>query len=165
MKNFLERSYPMGYNYKTELKVLLTMLAAGVLISFFRFISAYSLEILALYINRGAELILDESRVMPDFVYILGDKLLILLILAAFTFVLASCIHYAYHRYGSKSIYLMRRLPNRFELHRRCLSIPLIFSFIILLAAALLLLICYSIYTISTPEACLTPNQWQKIWR
>ena len=165
MKSFLDRSFPTGYGYKTELKVVLIALVTGSLISLIRFNGAYSFERQALYMRRGTELILDESRVIPDFVIILGDKLYILLILAALVFILASGIHYAYHHNGSKSIYLMRRLPGRFELHRRCLLIPLISALVFILAAALLLLVYYLIYMNSTPEACLAPNQWQKLWR
>ena len=165
MKRFLERSFPPGYGCKTELTAIFITLGAGVLISLFSFLSAFFAARRTLYIRRGAELILDESSVMPDFVYILGDKLLILLILAALIFVLATMIHYAYYQNGSRSIYLMRRLPNRFELHRRCLVVPLISALVFVLIAAFLLLIYYAVYMRFTPEVCLTPNQWQKLGR
>ena len=34
-----------------------------------------------------------------------------------------------------------------------------------LLAAFVVLLLYFGYYMIATPEQCLTPDQWQKIWR
>lgn len=34
--------------------------------------------------------------------------------------------HYVYHRRGARSDYLMRRLRDKWEYHRRCLAIPLL---------------------------------------
>jgi len=165
MKNFLERNFPPGYSYASELKAVFSGIAIAVLISLLSFWGAYSAEIQSLYRPVGADLILDETRIMPDFVYILSDNLLILLILSAFIFILVSLVHYAYYQSGSRSIYLMRRLPNRFELHKRALLIPLISALLAVLLAVLLLIIYYAVYMLWTPQACLTPNQWQKIWR
>ena len=79
--------------------------------------------------------------------------------------VLLAAYHYAYHRQGSKSIYLMRRLPSKLELHRRCLTLPIAGILIALLTAFLLLLIYYAVYMNVTPAECLMPGQWQKLWR
>jgi uncharacterized membrane protein YqhA len=72
--------------------------------------------------------------------------------------------HYAYHYQGSKSIYLMKRLPNRWEMHRRCITLPLLAALICLIAAIAFLLIYFGIYMVFTPKECLTLGQWQKIW-
>ena len=58
---------------------------------------------------------------------------LTLVVLAAL--LLIPCNYYAFWR-GAKSIYLMRRLPDRWELARRCLAIPLL-----TVACALLLVV------------------------
>ena len=164
MNRFLERSFPPGFSYRSEIKPCIIALVAGILINLIRFLTEYSSVRWSLYIRIGTDAILDESRVMPDFAYVLGDRLNILLILAALSLIIASAIHYAYYRTAGKSIYLMRRLPNRFELHRRCLLMPAIYALAFLLAAAALLLIYYAVYMNKTPQACLTPNQWQKLW-
>ena len=164
MNRFLQRSFPPGYRYKNEIMVSIGVFAGGVLNSSIGFISEYSAAKQSLYIRIGTDAILDESRVMPDFAYILGGKLNYIFILAALALIIPSAIHYAFYHSGSKSIYLMRRLPNRFELYRRCLLMPLIYTLAYMLAAAALLLIFYAVYMNGTPEACLTPNQWQKIW-
>ena len=63
------------------------------------------------------------------------------------------------------SIYLMRRLPDRWELHRRCLVFPFAGLVLCVAAAFLTVVLCYACYMIATPEICLTPGQWQKYWR
>ena len=165
MNRFFERSFPPGFNYLSELKAVAFAFCASILFSLISFFTEYSAEKRALYIQIGTDMILDESRVMPDFINVLGGSLRILFILAALAFIITSTIHYVYYHTGSKSIYLMRRLPNRYEQHRRHLLFSLIYALIFVLAAAILLLIYYSVYINNTPEACLTPNQWQKIWQ
>ena len=112
----------------------------------------------------GGEMTLIEGAIMPDFVNILGNNLLQHVIFGILAFIFASAIHYAYYRADSKSIYLMRRLPNSFELHRRCLLLPALYAVDFLLMGAVLLFIYYAIYMISTPEAALMPGQWQRLW-
>lgn len=68
--------------------------------------------------------------------------------------------HYLSHYQGSKSIYLMRRLPDRWELHHRCLTLPLTGALIYLGCALFLLLVYFCIYLIVTPAQCLIPGQW-----
>ena len=164
MKNYLDHNFPAGYTYKTELMAVFFVLAVGSFTSAYRFLAAYKTARQALYISRGVDLILDESRDMTDFVHLLGDKLLILLLLSVLVCIVAMTIHYGYHQIGSRSIYLMCRLPNRFELHRRCLLFPLVYAVTFVLVSVLLFFIFYTVYMNTTPEACLTPNQWQKIW-
>lgn len=65
-----------------------------------------------------------------------------------------------YHYQGSKSIYLMRRLPKRWELYRRCLVLPAAVILVSLASAFLLLAAYYRIYLTVTPPQCLPPNQW-----
>ena len=46
-------------------------------------------------------------------------------LLLAICMPLLAGVHYFYHFHDGRSIYLMRRLPDRWELHRRCLFLPL----------------------------------------
>ena len=100
---------------------------------------------------------------MPDFVEILGKGLLGFLIVSTLM-IAAAVMHYLYHFHESKSIYTMWRLPNRWELHRRCLTLPAVGLAISAVAAMLFLLLFYAVYMNITPDVCLTPGQWQKIW-
>lgn len=76
-------------------------------------------------------------------------------------FLLAVCMvgfavwHYAYFRLGTQSIYLMRRLPDPWELHRRCLTLPCLCIAVCLVSAGLCLWFSYLIYVCFTPDICL----------
>lgn len=72
----------------------------------------------------------------------------------------AAVQNYFGHFQGSRSIYLMRRLPQRWELARRCLGEPalcLAGSFIIYLLTGVT---CFIYYWFRTPAGCLPPNVW-----
>lgn len=62
---------------------------------------------------------------------------------------------YLYHRKGAMSIYLMRRLPDKWELHRRCWGRPLIYTAGSIGLMGLILLFYYMIYLLLTPAVCL----------
>ena len=117
------RYVPPGFGLKRELKFFTagaTCAFVWSLAFFFRLYQARK----GLYILEGAEWILSPEAQMPDFVEILDSSL------AGFGVVAASAVpwillHYLYHWQGSRSIYLMRRLPDSWELHRRCLTVPL----------------------------------------
>ena len=72
-------------------------------------------------------------------------------------------VFFAFWR-GAKSIYLMRRLPDRWELARRCLAIPLLTVACALLLVVILLPAFYGIYLHLTPEDALRPGQLDKLW-
>ncbi|NCB51178.1 MAG: hypothetical protein EOM54_04760 [Clostridia bacterium] len=162
MKKWIERNVPAGIDYGLELR----WIGAGLLVSLFyslRFADSYTMQSASLYIMKGAEKVLRAGAVMTDFVYVLGDSLAGFMILALC--MLAVLVwHYAYHYRGSKSIYLMRRLPNRWELIRRCVTLHAVATAACFLAAFVLLLCYYAFYMWVTPEICLKPGQWQKIW-
>ena len=164
MKRFFERNLPPGYTYNIEFYFVLSAFLWSVIGSLLSFLAAYFNERQSLYIRVGTKLFLDEDRIMPDFISILNKKLLTHFILAALILLFASAIHYAYYYRGSRSIYLMLRLPKKTELHRRSLLIPLLSSLILVLTAAVQLLVFYAVYMACTPQVCLRPDQWQKIW-
>lgn len=103
-------------------------------------------------------------QMMPDFSEVLLGTMagfwIVICCMAALT-----VYNYYYHYNESKSIYLMRRLPNGGELHKRCLAFPVVVTLISLGLAFLLLCVYYKIYMISTPVGLLKPDQWEKIWR
>lgn len=63
--------------------------------------------------------------------------------------------HYRYHRRDAMSVYLMRRLPDRWEYHRRCWAVPLMGAGLGLAAMGILLLLYYMLYILATPAQCL----------
>lgn len=76
-----------------------------------------------------------------------------------------SILHYRYFYQGSKSIYLMKRLPDGEKLYRDCLALPIIMAAVYLLGAAILVLVYFGIYLLVTPEACMIPENFAGIWR
>ncbi len=161
---FLSRHTPPGADLHPQWRVL----SMGGVVSWlyslgfiFRFADAWSQ--LYSYDRVSGKRVLQEGVIMPDFIQLLDNALLGFGLLAIV--MIGFCIfYYTYHRQGSRSIYLMRRLPDRWELHRRCLSLPLLTATLCIAAAALLLLLYYGIYCLATPESCLRPGQWQMIW-
>lgn len=73
--------------------------------------------------------------------------------------------YYSYYRQGSKSIYLMRRLPNRFELFKRTITMPLIMCLSFIAASALTTAIYYLLYVLITPDDCLLSTTKLDLWR
>lgn len=73
--------------------------------------------------------------------------------------------HYGYFIRESRSIYLMARLPSRWERHRRAWTLPILGILLCLLAALLFTLLCYAVYLDRTPAQCLPPQQWESLWR
>lgn len=63
--------------------------------------------------------------------------------------------YYSYHTQGAMSIYTMRRLPDRWELHRRCWMQPVLSSIAEVLIFAGLTVLCFMLYYFATPEGHL----------
>lgn len=162
MKTDLSRFAPPGYNIQREFRFFIVgnLLSFG--ISLF-YLIRLSGSINNLYEYNGTEKVLIASMAMPDFMEILGSTLIgfLLVSLCMLTMIF---FRYGYHYQHSKSIYLMKRLPNRMELHKRCLCLPILGALLCILLLIILFFIYFGIYLIATPKQCLTPNQWQKIW-
>lgn len=162
MRADIEKYFPAGIDRRQEIKWIVIGLSASFIYSleFFIFLSN---RYYSLFTMRGKKLVLTEGAVMPDFVEVLGSSLTGFW-LVALCMVALFAYHYVYHYQGSKSIYLMKRLPNRWELWRRCVALPALSAAAALCLAGLLLLIYLGIYLLVTPKTCLAPGQWQKIW-
>lgn len=160
----LDRFAPAGYDWRQELKYF-----AGGLISAF----LYSLRYLgrlrngyeALYTTSPltGKRVLRGDLMMTNFCDLI-DNCLLAFPLVALMMAVFGVLHYAYHRRGSRSDYTMRRLPDPWEMHRRCLTIPVCTVLICLITEFAMLLVYYGIYMLVTPPECLTPGQWERIW-
>ena len=67
-------------------------------------------------------------------------------------------MRYSYYQQGSKSIYLMRRLPDSNLFHRTCWVIPMSRVGICALVCGLQLLLSFIAYVVITPDVCLPWN-------
>lgn len=162
MRDRLMRLVPPGVDPLWELKWCLVVLGGCVLCSFgylFDLAQARS----DLFLMAGTKQILRAGAVMADFGQVLG-RWMSGFLMAAVGSVLLAGWHYRYHRQGSMSIYLMRRLPQRWERHRRCLLLPVLLAVAALVLAVGLLAVYYQIYLWVTPDQCLVPGQWERFW-
>ncbi len=75
----------------------------------------------------------------------------IVMAIAAVGFVLAMAVFYLYHYQGSRGIYTMRRLPSRWELWRRCVTLPVLFLVLSILCTAVLIGLYYLLWRYATP--------------
>lgn len=104
------------------------------------------------------------SLMQNDYGLTLGLPIFSGVTLMAAAAVILAVTYYAGHWQGSRSVYLMRRLPDRLEFHRRCLVLPLLTLLACVLLTFLLTLAFFGIYLFLTPEGYLPPNQWAKFW-
>ena len=158
-----ENYFPPGFPWKPWRNLIISVYPASVLFSsacyFTRLKGCY--DSLFNELSKGRELL--PGAVMSLFGNLLegcsfGFIVLIVCMLAL------TIANYRYHYQGSKSIYLMRRLPKKYEMAKRCLLLPVAVIFVSLATICLLLVIYYQIYLFVTPEQCLLPDQWQIFW-
>ncbi len=97
------------------------------------------------FMPRFSELMMGEGLQWS----MLGYGILVIFLLALIP------VNYSSFYRGSKSIYLMRRLPHRWELPKRCLTLPLLSAGGSLAIMGLVTLIYYVMYLLITPKACL----------
>lgn len=160
----LSRYFPAGYNRRQEISWNIAGLICSFLYCAVVFMSRLNDAKYLLYdVTMSGEKILIAGRFMKDFHILFKGCLLGYFILMAGC-VLWAMAHYRYHYQGSKSIYLMRRLPDGRDLWRRCLAAPTAVLILSAAAAFTTLLFFFGIYHLITPETALTPGQWHMIW-
>ena len=164
MRKRLDRLVPVGLSGRTELGWLCAGLVLAALLSL-GFLANFGRAVNALYIHNGSTRVLDSSAVMAPFSELVRGCFTPFGVLALLMLPLAG-LHYSRHYSGgSRSIYTMRRLPSRWELHRRCLTLPVLTVLACGVITFALIGLYYIIYITKTPEACLTPGQWELFWR
>lgn len=144
-----DRYVPLGINGAEVRNNAVCGLAMGVLWSLgflFRFADAKR----DLYFTNGKW----TGQPIRPFWEVIGNAYLLLGILALVMAAVA-VMFYFYHYEGSRSIYTMKRLPNPWELWRRCLAVPLCTIVLCAVLALLLLGIYYLVYLRCTPAGCL----------
>lgn len=152
----LEKYTPPGIDFANQLKYCLL----GLSVAF-----GWSWSYLAKYLTARSNLfeysfvgeVLREGAVITDFQELVHDGLDSFDGFLMFYIVMLGLLvyHYLYYYQGSKSIYLMRRLPDRWEMHRRCVALPFAAIVIGVVTEIALLLLYYGIYLACTPQQCL----------
>ena len=148
-----DRYVPLGMDGKNVWNKMCMGLgaAAGFSLSF---LSRFSDAVDDLYIYRGgSRFLIEGAKIVPFRELRLG--VFWAFAVMAFALALTAVSFYNYHSQGSRSIYTMKRLPNRWELWRRVLSLPLWAMAVCGLTALLLTGLYYGIYLLFTPQGCL----------
>ena len=159
----LRRYFPPGMKLSGYIQFFVTAyLCSGLYAALFFIPFGDAISNLYDYTSEGR--VLREDAVMRNFTVILGNSYIGYLIIAVFSLMMIFSTYLYYRQGGSKSIYLMRRIPSASELHIRCLTIPLAMFAISIASAFLCIVILYAIYMIFTPSQCIVPGQWQMLW-
>lgn len=162
MKNKLIKNLPPG----TDIKQILAtgiLLLVQLLIFSIKFLFNYSSAVKVLYVyNHGAR-VLDPERTIRDFSLLTGRCFVGIWILLAVCIVMAVDNYLSFYK-GSKSIYLMKRLPQPTELYRRCLAMPLLIFAAGLVLTGLLIGLYALIYIYATPPQCLPDTICFDFW-
>ena len=155
MKIDPDRYVPMGIEGLDELRRLGWLMGGGSVWSVLYFLGSYMEAYDSLFLHRaGFRTMLREGAVMPGFFEILsGSEVMFLIACSLMPF--WALYHYNYHYNGSKSIYLMRRLPDSWDLHRRCLTVPVVGLLGALAFQGILGCLYYLLYIFVTPRQCL----------
>ena len=164
MKKFdLERYCPLGYNFSSEKNVFLSLATVSIIYSLLFYIRYFDFRS-RLYTYRSGKRVLIEGRMMEEF-HNLTDGIFYGFFVVIFVCLCFIILRYAYHYQGTKSIYTMRRLPKKSELHIRCIVLPLMLIFSLILVMLLVLLLDLAVYFIFTPKQCLYPFSIKSFWR
>ena len=158
----LRRLTPPGLSAKLE-----SSWAAALLVPILLWHAVYWIALLHarndlfLTVDGKAELI--PNAVMPDFCELVRGAYNGFAILFLFLICLAF-YHYTFFFRRSRSIYLMKRLPQKGELIYRCTALPALLLLASLALMGILFLSDFGLYQMATPKECMTGGQWQKLW-
>lgn len=151
---WLEKYSPPGIDVSSEVMWYIAGLIIATLQSFIAFLIRYVEELNYLYTDRGGKQVLIEGAVIGDFHNMLNGAYILMFILCVLT--LARIIYYyIYHYQGSKMMYLMRRLPDKWEVHKRCFTLPVTGLVLIGIWTMILRMIYFTIYILCTPSQCM----------
>lgn len=150
-----DRFSPLGIAGKTVWKGLCFALGCGIgaaLIVFWsRFSNAYG-ELFE-YTEDRIPVLRSGTQMLP-FAVLMDGALTLLWIVMGCMPVVALALYLVHYQDG-RSIYTMRRLPRRWELWRRCITLPVWMAVLCAAAAGLVTLLCYGAYLWITPTGCL----------
>lgn len=171
--NFVSHRVPPGFDWEKELAWMRVALICAVVFGSFLFLIRLGVSISNLYeqkwepaVNGGyvsTGIGLKEGAVMGEVSAVL-EWTRVGFALTGVLLVMMVVSHYRYYRQGSMSIYLVKRLPNGREYHRRNWSFILILAAVSLAVMVLMSLTHYGIYLLFTPKGCLPGGHGPDFW-
>ena len=157
----LEKYAPPGVNIKQQTDFFMAGNIISAIISLYFFVEYFN-QYQNLFGFNGIKRELIKGATMPDFPLILDKFLIGFLITGACMLLFVIYYYLYYYQGGSKSIYLMKRLPHKIEIHKRAWTLPIVLCILSLLIAFIIAFCYFVFYLAVTPEECLKPEQWQK---
>lgn len=149
-----DRLVPLGVNARQERNLLLGLLLLSTGWSLCRFLGSYFYRL-----RRMTAYPYPHMRMTPFGELLQGSGFGFLL--TAVCMLTLAVGHWAHHYQGSRSVYLMRRLPDRWDLPRRCLALPLLGLAGSALLPLVLLLAYFAVYRLCTPPDFLDSLELQ----
>lgn len=157
LSHWLHNRIPLGISFSNEVIACLLGLIGSSIYSIASFLFYYDYCLGGLYADAKRTRLLSPDTpyvFMPSF-YEIADASLWGFIILITAMVYLIYYHYHYHFQGSKSIYLMQRLPEKNALLKRCVTLPILVIVITILTALLLWGIYYRVYMTCTPAQFL----------
>lgn len=148
---------PPGIAFAGQFRLCLLGLGIAVIWSLGYYFIRYFIAYENLYVYRLSKKVLRENAVMTDFHVLTEDGVGCFTLFLVFYLVMCGLVVFYYLTYyqGSRSIYLMRRLPDRWELYRRCIILPFSMLLLGVVTQFALWMLYYGIYLTCTPAQCL----------
>lgn len=150
---WLENYTPLGIDVGKQVGWWLAGVVAATLHSML-FLIRYFDRRADLYILKAGKRVLIDGAVMTDF-GTLTEGVFLTFYLVSIVTLLVIIYHYFYHYQGSKMMYLMKRLPDKWELHRRCITLPVVGAVLMMVWMLVVHMLYYTIYILCTPSQCL----------
>ena len=147
------RLVPLGMDGVKRKNQMAAMLGIGIGGSFYfliKYVSARS-DLFG-YVN-GKYQRISHHRMLP-FDELLSGSFTIMAI-AALGYVIMAVLFYLYHYQGCRSIYTMKRLPDKWELWRRCLTLPVVFLLLSAVCTVILVGLYWLLWRFATPADAL----------
>lgn len=156
---WLNDHVPLGINGANHAGWIAGGTTGAALFHFIGFATYYDYCLGTLYRDEKRTILIDPNGqdrwvYMPSFGEMIENRYYLFIMIALFMAALA-IYNYKYHFQSSKSIYLMRRLPDKGDLARRCLTLPLLGILTCIILAVIVTGLCYWVYMTNTPEVYL----------
>lgn len=160
----LKKLAPPGFNLAADLGIYAFGLGISFMISLAYFIRLFDARSEYIVWSTVQGKMINPDFEMPYFAELIEG------VFAGFIFVALAALlrSVSYRMYyssgGSRTMYLISRLPDRWYLVKTCFTVPLLMAAASLITALVLIIIYYGIYLIATPEGYLLPGQWARLW-
>ena len=160
LQNWLDAHVPLGLNGTAHAGWISRSIIGAAIFHFIGFSTYYDYCLGTLYRDEKRTILIDPNGedqwvYMPSFGEMMENRYYLFILIALLMAALV-IYNYKYHFQGSKSIYLMKRLPDKKDLTRRCLTLPLLGILACIILAAIVTGLCYLVYMSNTPEVYLT---------